>query len=73
MAATLTQEQGGNRQKSGTAQQHHICFVIGRFAYWSMANRPLSRICGTAAQFRFLIYFSFLLSYKKVFIFMPGW
>jgi hypothetical protein len=73
MAATLTQEQGGNRQKSGTAQQHRICFVIGRFAYWSMANRPLPRICGTAAQFRFRIYSRVLLSYKKVLIFMPGW
>ena len=31
-------------------QQHRICFVIGQFAYESIANQPLSRIYGTAEQ-----------------------
>ena len=33
-----------------TVQRHRICFVIGQFAYGSIANQPLSRIYGTAEQ-----------------------
>ena len=42
-----------------TIQQHRICFVIGLFAYWSMALRPLSRICSTAEQFQARNYLDF--------------
>ena len=45
----------------GTLQQHRICFVIGLFAYWSMALRPLSRIYpwGTVEQFQARGYLEF--------------
>jgi hypothetical protein len=33
-----------------TAQQQHICFVIGRLVCTSTLRWPLSRICGTAEQ-----------------------
>jgi hypothetical protein len=45
-----------------TAQQHRICFVIGRLVGNSTLRRPLPRIRGTAEQLqaeRFTLFFDF--------------
>jgi hypothetical protein len=42
-----------------TAQQHHICFVIGLLMCTSTLRRPLSRICGTAAPLSSVVFVYF--------------